>query len=227
MEDTVVRVHPDGTLIVATPEGWLETDLERENISRPTPERIDQATEVDPLHLADVWFDWSAQDAGDVDDYVYDVEDVDDPDYDERLTELLGRERLALGAVAGQFWYPYTGDSLPLRRWQRQAEEVLRSLLRAIAAIDPSAPGAGKGHEYQRYSIRNRLVLQALGAATAAGFTTGVSVDPSQPEFPVVVTIHLPTGQVTWHLPSWPAWDGHDTARKYRRVREYIGGAPV
>lgn len=225
MEDTVVRVHPDGTLIVATPEGWLETDFGRENISRPTQARIDEATEVDPLHLGDVWYDWSCQDAGDVDFFMYDHEE--DDDYDERITELLGRERLALGAVAGRFWAPYTGDSLPLRKRQKQAEEELRSLLKAIAAIDPSAPQAGEKDSFRRYSIRNRLVLQALGAATVAGFTTGVSVDPSEPDYPVVVTIHLPTGQVTWHLPSWPDWDGHDTPEKYRRINEYLDGAPV
>lgn len=225
MEDTVVRVHPDGTLIVATPEGWLETDLERENISRPTQARIDEAIEVDPLHLGQVWFYWSADDYGDIDFFMYDHEE--DDDYDERITELLGRERLALGAVAGRWWWPYAGDSLPLRKRQKQAEEELRSLLRTIAAIDPSAPGAGKGDEYRRYSIRNRLVLQALGVATTAGFTTGVSVDPSEPDYPVVVTIHLPTGQVTWHLPSWPDWDGHDTPEKYRRINEYLDGAPV
>ncbi|HLU45237.1 MAG TPA: hypothetical protein VKZ67_09505 [Natronosporangium sp.] len=228
MEDTVVRVHPDGTLIVATPEGWLETDLEREQISRPNQQRIDEAVEVDPIHLGDVWVDWGAQDAGDVDDYTYDVEDVDDPDVDERIVELLGRERLALGAVAGQFWYPYTGDSLPLRRWQRQAEEELRSLLRAIAAIDPSAPGAGKGHEYRRYSIRNKLILQAVGVAIAAGIIAGIDADPNQPDYPVVVYLRLPTGQVSWHLPPWwGEWDGHDTQEKYLRVREYLGGAPV
>jgi len=226
MEDTVVRVHPDGTLIVATPEGWLETDLEREQICRPNQQRIDEAVEVDPIHLGDVWFDWSADDYGDADDYGYDHEE--DDDYDERITELLGRERLALGAVAGQFWWPYTGDSLPLRKRQRQAEEELRSLLRAIAAIDPSAPGAGKGHEYRRYSIRNKLILQAVGVAIAAGFIAWIDVDPSQPEFPIVVYLRLPTGQVSWHLPPWwGEWDGHDTPEKYRRIGEYLGGAPV
>jgi len=225
MEDTVVKIHPDGTLVIATSEGWLETDLERENISRPAPERVQEAVEVDPLHLGDVWYDWSCQDAGDVDFFMYDHEE--DDDYDERITELLGRERLLLGAVAGQFWAPYTGDSLPLRRWQKQAEDELRSLLKAIAALDPSAPQAGAKDSFQRYSIRNRLILRALGAATAAGYAAGIDTDPSEPDYPIVVYLHLPGGQVSWHLPSWGEWDGHSTEQKYRRVREYIGGAPV
>lgn len=225
MEDTTVRVHPDGTLIIATPEGWLETDFGRENISRPSKERVDEAVEVDPLHLSDVWVSWVADDWGDIDDYTYD-EDPDDPVPFERLAELLGRERLLLGHVAGNWWAPYGGASLPVTKRKQQAKEVLRSLLTAIAALDPSAPGAGTENQYQRYSIRNRLILQALGAATAAGFATGIDVDASEPDYPIVVYLHLPYGQVSWHLPSWEEeWDGHDTSKKYRRIGEYITGA--
>lgn len=59
--------------------------------------------------------------------------------------------------------------------------------------------------------------------------------DPGQPEW-LVITVATPAGQMTWHLspsdldlvahvPLVPAddpraaWDGHDTATKYERLR--------
>lgn len=59
--------------------------------------------------------------------------------------------------------------------------------------------------------------------------------DPDAPNWPVLF-VKLPTGQVSWHInpedrdlfshvrrtmanmPDAPAWDGHDTAEKYRRL---------
>jgi hypothetical protein len=56
--------------------------------------------------------------------------------------------------------------------------------------------------------------------------------DPWEPGW-AVVYVHLPTGQVSWHIatadldllahvPHGRAiWDGHDTAEKYRRLDEH------
>ncbi len=74
------------------------------------------------------------------------------------------------------------------------------------------------------YLERNQVV-----AALSKCFPAGVSVDPSEPDWPVVL-IDLPTGQVSWHFHSSSAdliahlppyvgeWDGHDTPEKYRRL---------
>ena len=74
------------------------------------------------------------------------------------------------------------------------------------------------------YDERYVLVIDALGAALSSGYKAGFRIDPTEPEWPVAY-IELPTGQVSWHLPQHPvAWDGHDTAEKYRRCRKYAGG---
>lgn len=74
------------------------------------------------------------------------------------------------------------------------------------------------------YEIRYGLVLEAIGYAYEIGYAAGFRIDPTEPEWPVAY-IELPTGQVSWHLPQHPvAWDGHDTAEKYRRCREYAEG---
>jgi hypothetical protein len=71
------------------------------------------------------------------------------------------------------------------------------------------------------YDLRYALVLRAMAVARDLGFAVGIRIDPADPEWPVVY-IELPTGQVSWHMPQHPApWDGHDTAEKYRRCREY------
>lgn len=72
------------------------------------------------------------------------------------------------------------------------------------------------------YDTRFRLVWQAVDHARAVGYSAGVRIDPTEPEWPVVY-IELPTGQVSWHMPQHPeTWDGHDTAEKYRRLREFV-----
>lgn len=73
------------------------------------------------------------------------------------------------------------------------------------------------------YDLRYGAVLMAVAVAQHAKFSAGFRIDPTEPEWPVAY-IELPTGQVSWHLPQHPiAWDGHDTAEKYRRCREYAG----
>lgn len=72
------------------------------------------------------------------------------------------------------------------------------------------------------YVIRYGLVWQALALAVESGIGAGVRIDPAEPEWPVVY-IDLPSGQVSWHMPQFAdAWDGHDTAEKYRRVRAFV-----
>lgn len=71
------------------------------------------------------------------------------------------------------------------------------------------------------YPERYGLVLRAVALAHQLGYAAGFRIDPSEPEWPVAY-IELPTGQVSWHMPQHPiAWDGHDTAEKYRRVRQF------
>lgn len=71
------------------------------------------------------------------------------------------------------------------------------------------------------YDERYPLVLWALSVAADEGYQAGFRIDPTEPEWPVAY-IELPTGQVSWHLPQHTiAWDGHDTATKYQRCREF------
>lgn len=75
------------------------------------------------------------------------------------------------------------------------------------------------------YDTRFGLVWKAVEHARAVGYPAGVRIDPAEPEWPTVY-IELPAGQVSWHMPQHPeTWDGHDTAEKYRRVREFVEGA--
>ena len=85
------------------------------------------------------------------------------------------------------------------------------------------------------YGERADIVALAVALSRRLGYAAGTSSDPNEPDWPVVY-IELPTGQVSWHfsandfaacvpggLPEYPtAWDGHDTAEKYRRVREFV-----
>src|ERR1700722_6026356 len=86
----------------------------------------------------------------------------------------------------------------------------LANLLAAIEAND------------EKNGVRYRLVMLALGCALEAGYPAGVRIDPAEPEWPVAF-IHLPSGQVSWHMQAYPdVWDGHDTSEKYRRCRQFI-----
>lgn len=73
----------------------------------------------------------------------------------------------------------------------------------------------------KEYDARYLAVMGAVTCALAGGLAAGIRIDPDELEWPVVY-IELPTGQVSWHMPQHPIeWDGHDTAEKYRRCREY------
>jgi hypothetical protein len=90
------------------------------------------------------------------------------------------------------------------------AARMLHSALAAIEANDTN------------YPARYGLVLRALDLAVQAGLSAGLGVDPKQPDWPIVVYIELPTGQVSWHMRQHLVeWDGHDTVEKYRRCREF------
>ena len=71
------------------------------------------------------------------------------------------------------------------------------------------------------YDIRYGLVLKALYLANELGYESGIRIDPSEPDWPVVY-IELPTGQVSWHMPCHKyEWDGHSTEEKYERIRSF------
>lgn len=96
-----------------------------------------------------------------------------------------------------------------------------------MAAIDRLADLADylrlieQADEREDDTARNATVLQALALAARNGFAVGFRLDPAAPAWPVAY-IELPDGQVSWHLPQHErAWDGHDTAAKYRRCRAF------
>jgi hypothetical protein len=84
--------------------------------------------------------------------------------------------------------------------------------------------------------ITARLVYRErahLIAHLAAMYPSAIGTDPAEPDWPVVY-IALPTGQVSWHIDksdmdlfaaipvgTAPAWDGHSTEEKHRRLDEW------
>jgi hypothetical protein len=96
------------------------------------------------------------------------------------------------------------------------------------------------------YCERNRMVLLAAAIARHPFGLDGAQhpvrlwtdADEPDPRFATVVSIELPTGQVTFHTdetePQWsarrhlglhlgvPSWDGHDTDEKWRRVLAFL-----
>lgn len=91
----------------------------------------------------------------------------------------------------------------------RKKQDALADELRAIEAHDTD------------YSLRYGLVLHALYLAWECGYPAGLRIDPNEQEWPCAY-IELPTGQVSWHMPQHTeAWDGHSTATKYARIREF------
>lgn len=77
------------------------------------------------------------------------------------------------------------------------------------------------------YRERSHLV-----AHLAAAYPSSLTIDPAEPDWPVVL-IDLPTGQLSWHISpddmdlfghvaqGAATWDGHDTQEKYRRLDEH------
>lgn len=151
------------------------------------------------------------------------------------LAEANDTNRTLTAEVLGlaQWWAQHPGP------WRIAGRDLMRSVgevragdyrralalhLLAIEAIDPSAHGEPDAPDAEeRYATRNRLILQALGMAAAAGMPSGLLADPSEPDWPLVV-MELPTGQVSWHLRAHAAgWDGHTYADKSARIQRYAG----
>ncbi len=106
------------------------------------------------------------------------------------------------------------------------ARRRLHHVLGVIAAIDPSRIHGTHAPDTAtiaaRYAHRNALILSALGHAARAGLPAGIGVDPADTTHPIVVYIQLPTGQVSWHLPTHPQpFDGHTAQQKYHRIAAY------
>jgi hypothetical protein len=93
---------------------------------------------------------------------------------------------------------------------QQEAERQLDFVLAAIMIND------------ENYSIRYPLVFQAVHLALELGYSAGIRIDANEPTWPVAY-IELPNGQVSWHMPQHEVcWDGHTTADKYDRIREFL-----
>jgi hypothetical protein len=102
---------------------------------------------------------------------------------------------------------------------------LLADMLGWISEHDPSAdPGRFPTDESAEwaYNERNDAIMSAVAFATQVGFQAGFKPDGDDTEY-VLAFIDLPTGQVSWHVPAYPAeWDNHTTEEKYRRVEAYI-----
>ena len=76
----------------------------------------------------------------------------------------------------------------------------------------------------KNYKLREVMVYTCVALAKSLGLGSGFRIDPAEPEWPVAY-IELPTGQVSWHMPQYPAtWDGHSSDEKYERIRRYVFG---
>jgi hypothetical protein len=111
-------------------------------------------------------------------------------------------------------FYDELGESFRYMRKRPNTPEcelkaILAGLLQQIEELDSQ----------RAYDRRNELVSEAVCTALSLGLATGYSDDPKEPGW-VVTYIELPTGQVSWHLPSY-IWDGHTTQEKYARCRSY------
>ena len=85
----------------------------------------------------------------------------------------------------------------------------LQSLLNEIEANDTN------------YSLRYSLVLKALCVANALEIKTGFRWDPNENGW-TVITIELPTGEVSWHMPNQSKeFEGYDNKVKYERCHAY------
>ena len=80
----------------------------------------------------------------------------------------------------------------------------------------------------EAYHDRNLAIQAAAMMAEKLGYRVGVKDDPEWP----ILYIDLPTGQVSWHLPSselvrnFPSyigeWDRHDVMEKRRRIIRFL-----
>lgn len=83
----------------------------------------------------------------------------------------------------------------------------------------------------EAYLDRNQLAQAFARLALEQGWTTGLSIDPDEPDWPVLY-VDTPAGQISWHLPKheiigeWPRyqgkWDGHTVEQKRARLTSLI-----
>jgi hypothetical protein len=76
-------------------------------------------------------------------------------------------------------------------------------------------------NNHTNYERRYSLIMQAMGLAAKEGLQVGIRKDSSEDSDNwLVVVIHLPTGQISWHMPTDKVqYDGHSTEQMYDRVR--------
>jgi hypothetical protein len=66
------------------------------------------------------------------------------------------------------------------------------------------------------YALRHKYIYEALGLASTLGYPCGIKEGP-------VVFIELPTGQISWVIQPYDEdHDGHSTATKIKRVKNFI-----
>lgn len=90
-----------------------------------------------------------------------------------------------------------------------------------------------KGALNNVYKERNMVVVALASIAYCLGWPVGIkstAIEGWDEEWNGCLYLDLPTGQCSWHYPTWEslmfahfppyerAWDGHDTASKYQRV---------
>ena len=70
------------------------------------------------------------------------------------------------------------------------------------------------------YDLRYDLIMKAMALAIECLYKVGIRVDTSN-NWPVCV-IHLPTGQVSWHMPpDETCYDNHTTEEKIKRIDDF------
>lgn len=128
----------------------------------------------------------------------------------------------------------------PINEPQETFEDELRRRLSAIEAGVQGIAGAAAGAALKQqlnavYAERDMCIALIARMALRLGLCAGIGRHVGEgwdDDWRHIIFVELPAGQVSWHihdseLPLFSfldghcaAWDGHDTAEKYRRVRE-------
>lgn len=183
------------------------------------------------------------------DDYGEGIDLVTEPPSGEHQTETVDRAAVWLRWSADSGMLPeWAGNSARQALWdwsarchrphwarpQQRSLTAVRESLAELAELDARLdhqPEAAGGPEWER---RNQLVMRVARAATLLGWPVGAGYDSALPEYPGVIIVDLPTGQVSWHVPDVPrrmpehpsGWDGHTREDKAERIGAYLA-APV
>ena len=168
--------------------------------------------QLDTLDAAAVWLEWSVV-SGSIPRWAY------------------RRAWVALWRYAEQT-IRYEGHRYSYGVALDRAQQVARAALAELAELDARLthePDAGSGGDWDR---RGQLVMRVARAATLLGWSVGAGYDPEMPEYPHVVLVDLPTGQVSWHMrrvpwcmPDHPqGWDGHSRVEKAARIAAWLAG---